>query len=121
MTAVEQKTIKVRKRVVVEEDVIDAKDPKQYEPVTFIFFNEEQRGQQVPYDWQDRWIKAGQCKGIFYDGQRYTLPRIVYEYYKNQCSMPKYTNTDKEIVPGLTSRVSTETGRDYRFRMEEIK
>lgn len=110
----------VRKRIYVEESIQDHKDEKMYEPVTFRFWNEEQRGVPISYGWVDRWIKYGQCQGMFYDGQTYTLPRIVYEYYKNNCATPKYSNMEKEIVPGQLNRVSTETGKNYRFRLELV-
>lgn len=112
---------KVRKRVIVDEEVLDRPEPKDYEPVTFLFFNEEQRGIPVHYEWIDRWIRINECKGIFYDGQRYTLPRIVFNYYKNQCSMPIYANVEQELVPGMPMKASKEVGRTYRFRLEEIR
>ena len=90
----------VRRKVVIEEEQDDAPDPKQYEPVKFIFFNEEQRGVPVPYSWVDKWLKIGQCKGMMYDGQVYTLPRVVFEYYRDQCFEPIRSNVEEEVVPG---------------------
>lgn len=115
------KTRKVRKRVVVEEEVVERKDAKQYEPVTFIFWNEEQRGVPVEYEWIDRWLRQGDCKGTFYDGKQYTLPRIVYEYYKEHCSTPVYANLEHEVIPGHPKMASKEVGRKYRFRLEEVR
>ncbi len=110
----------VRKRIYVEEEVQDQKDEKMYEPVKFRFWNDEQRGVPVSYGWIDRWIKFGECQGMFYDGQVYTLPRIVYEYYKENCAVPRYSNQDKELIPGQMNRVSVETGKIHRFRLEPV-
>lgn len=110
----------IRKRVVVEEEVDDMPDPKQYEDVKFIFYNEEQRGVPISYEWVDKWLGIGKCKGMFYDGQIYTLPRIVFEYYRDQCYEPIRSNVEEEIVPGQISRVSRVTGKKYRFRMQEV-
>lgn len=118
---VQKRTRKVRKRVVIEEDVVEKQDPKQYEEVTFIFWNDEQKGIPVEYSWVDKWIRPGQCKGTFYDGKQYTLPRIVYEYYRDQCSMPKYANVEQEIVPGQFAKASKEIGRIYRFRLDVVR
>lgn len=121
--AVEEKTKvrKVRKKVFVEEEVVEQRDPKLYEPVTFVFWNEEQRGVPIDYEWIDRWMKPGQCKGKFYDGQKYTLPRIAYEYYRDHCSTPIYSNVEQELVPGQMSKASKEIGRKYRFRLDVVR
>lgn len=111
---------KVRRRVVVEEDREVTKDPKQYELVTFRFYNEEQRGIPVDYSWVDAHIRPGEVKGKFYDGQTYTLPRVVYEYYRDMCSMPKYAQVDQELYPGMMTKAPKEVGRNYRFRMDII-
>jgi hypothetical protein len=110
----------VRRRVVVEEEETDRPDPAQYELVKFIFFNEEQRGVPQPYEWIDKWLKIGQCKGMMYDGQIYKLPRIAFEYYRDQCFEPVRSNVEEEIVPGQRSMVSRVTGKKFRFRMQEV-
>ena len=120
--AVEDKKYRktVRKRIVVEEEQVDRPNPEDYEDVKFIWFNEEQRGVPVPYEWIDKWIKIGKCKGMFYDGQTYTLPRIVFNYYKNECFEPIRSNVEEECVPGQMHLVSRVVGKKYRFRMQEI-
>lgn len=110
----------VKKRVVIEEQIDDAPDEKLYEPVTFRFWNEEQKGVPVFYEWIDKWTKINECKGYMYDGGTYTLPRIAYEYYRDQCQEPIYSNVSEEIVPGQPSKVSRVTGRKPRFRMDVI-
>lgn len=110
----------VRKKVWATEGFTETRNEAEYEPVEFIFWNEEQRGVCVPYEWTDRWIRIGECKGMFYDGQKYSLPRVVYDYYK-QLSTPIYANVEQEIVPGMMSRASKETGRKYRFRLEPVR
>lgn len=110
----------VRKRVVVEEEMDERPDPKQYEAVKFIFYNEEQRGVPIPYEWIDRWLGIGQCKGMMYDGQIYTLPRIVFEYYRDQCFEPIRSNVEEEVIPGQMTKVSRVVGKKYRFRMQEV-
>ena len=112
--------VRRRKRVVIEESYEDVKNEADYVPVTFRFYNDEQKDIPVEYSWEDKWIKPGQCKGTFYDGQVYTLPKIVYEYYRDRCSIPKYSNQSKEIIPGQMNKVSVETGRIRRFRMDVI-
>jgi hypothetical protein len=111
----------VRKRVVIEEECTDAPDPQQYEPVSFIFWNEEQRGVPIPYEWVDKWTPIGKCKGMMYDGQKYTLPRIVFEYLRDKCGYPEYSQVQQELVPGQMHSVSKAIGFKKRFRMEEIK
>lgn len=110
-----------RKRIVIEEDYEDVKPEEDYVPVKFRFNNEEQKGIPVPYEWVDKWCKDGQCKGTFYDGQIYTLPKVAFEYYRDRCSIPKYSNESKEIIPGQMNKVSVETGRIRRFRMDVIQ
>lgn len=112
---------KVRKKVFVEEEVEEKPNTADYELVTFRFWNDEQKGIPVDYQWVDRWIKPGKCKGIFRDGQTYTLPRIAYEYYRDQCSMPKMANIDQELVPGQFNKAAKEVGRIYRFRLEVVR
>lgn len=112
---------KVRKRVFVEEEVEEKPNTAQYEMVTFRFWNDEQKGIPVDYQWIDRWTKPGKCKGIFRDGQTYTVPRIAYEYYRDQCSTPKYSNVDQELVPGQYTKAAKEVGRTYRFRLELVR
>lgn len=114
-----QKT--VRKKVVVEELVDDAPDPHLYEKVTFRFYNEEQRGVPVFYEWIDKWTKLGECKGYFYDGGTYTLPRVAFEYYEQKCAEPIYSNVSKEITPGTASRVSEITGYKKKYRLEPVR
>ena len=111
----------VRKRVVVEEEEIDRPDPYQYEKVKFVFHNEEQRGVPVPYSWIDKWLKVGQCKGTFYDGQTYSIPRIAFEYYRDQCYEPIRSNLEEEVVPGQTHMVSRVIGKKHRFRLTEVR
>ena len=111
---------KVRRRVMVEEDREVIKDPKQYELITFRFWNEEQRGVPVDYSWIDAHTKQGQIKGKFYDGQTYTLPRVAFEYYRDMCSMPKYAQVDQELYPGMMTKAPKEVGRTHRFRMDVI-
>lgn len=118
MTAV-SKSRTVRKRVVVDEVIQDEKDLKQYEPVRFVWFNEEQKGVPVSYEWIDKWTPYGKCNGMFYDGQTYTLPRIAYEYYK-QLSTPRYAQVEQELAPGMISKCAKEVGRNPRFRMIEV-
>lgn len=111
----------VRKRIVVDEEVEDCPNPQDYEPITFRFWNEEQRGIPVDYSWVDRWTKPGKCKGTFHDGQTYTLPKIAFEYYRDNCSLPKYANVEQELVPGQYSKAAKEVGRTYRFRLEVVR
>ena len=110
-----------KKRTIVEKHEEECETPKDYEMVTFIFWNEEQRGAPQFYEWVDKWTPLGKCTGTFYDGQKYTLPRIAFEYYKNQCSEPKYAQVEQEMVPGQIMRAAKEVGRKYRFRLEEVK
>lgn len=110
----------VRKKVWATESFEEEKNEADYEPVKFIWWNEEQRGVVVPYEYTDRWIRMGECKGMFYDGQIYTLPKCVYDYYK-QLSTPIYANVEQEIVPGTMTKASKEIGRKYRFRMEPVR
>ena len=117
----EKKMVKRRKRVIIEEEVEDKKDPRMYETVTFIFWNDEQRGVPVNYEWVDKYVKYGECKGIFYDGKQYTLPRVAYEYYRDNCSTPKYRDVDQELIPGQMTKASKEVGRTYRFRLELVR
>src|SRR5690606_175621 len=100
----------VRRKVVIEEEVSDKPDPYSYEPVTFRFYNEQQRGVPVFYEWIDKWIKMNECKGYFYDGGIYTLPRIVYEYYKTRCGEPIRADVEMELFPGQTGKKSKEIG-----------
>lgn len=111
----------IRKRVVVDEEVTEFPDQKLYEPVTFRFYNEEQRKVPVPYEWIDKWTKIGQCKGMFYDGKTYTLPRVAYEYYRDNCYEPIRADVEQEIYPGQTGFISQEVGRKHRFRLEEVR
>lgn len=114
-----RKTKIIRKRMIVEQEVDDTgPDPKQYETVRFRFYNEEQRGVPVDYEWIDKYTPPGKCKGVFRDGQTYTVPRVAFEYYRDQCSTPIFKNIEHEVVPGQTMRASQETGRNYRFRLE---
>lgn len=110
----------IRKKVWATEAFTETRDEAEYAPVEFIFWNEEQRGVCVPYEWTDRWIRIGECKGMFYDGQKYSLPKCVYDYYK-QLSVPIYANVEQEIVPGTMTRASKEMGRKYRFRLEPVR
>lgn len=114
------KARQIRKKVWATESFVETQNMADYEPVEFVFWNEEQRGVVVPYEWTDRWIRIGECKGMFYDGQTYTLPKCVYDYYK-QLSVPIYENRDQELIPGQMTKASKEVGRKYRFRLEPTK
>lgn len=115
-----KKMTKRRRRVVIEEEIEDKKDPRLYEEVRFTFWNEEQRGVPISYEWIDKYLKFGACKGMFYDGKIYSLPRIAYDYYKN-LSTPIYKEVEQELVPGQIFKASKEVGRKYRFRLEEVR
>lgn len=110
----------VRRKVVIEEVIPDRPDNDDYAPVTFRFYNEQQRHVPVFYEWIDKWTKVNECKGYFYDGGTYTLPKIAYDYYKKNCVEPLYTNVEEEIIPGKTSKVSRITGYTSKYRMDVI-
>jgi hypothetical protein len=111
----------VRRKVVIEEVIPDRPDNDDYKPVTFRFYNEEQRDVPVFYEWIDKWTKIGECKGYMYNGGVYTLPKIVYEYYKNHCQEPIYSNVEEEIIPGKSSKVSRIVGQKPKYRMDVIQ
>lgn len=108
---------KVRKTVVYEEEREDQPDPHMEEEITFVFRNEEQKG--IPQFWLyvDKWTNR---QGTMYEGQKYTLPRKIFEYLRDKCQVPEYSNIEKEIIPGQTHTVSQITGYKKRFDLQVV-